>query len=111
VGSEHEIKPIATAVVAVTISTFRTEFSGRLVDPMESYAGGVTEFLTKGGAADGSIRPTWRVQGAANLIELHSRFPKAVVRLSAPQVQAHPKQRKFREPWETRRKRTTTAIG
>src|SRR5262249_29840113 len=25
---------------------------------MESYAGGVTEFLTKGGAADGSIRPT-----------------------------------------------------
>jgi len=76
-----KLNPSRQHVVAVTISTFRTEFSGRLVNPMESYAGGVTEFLTKGVAADGSIRPT-EVQSAANLIELQSRFPKAVVRLS-----------------------------
>jgi hypothetical protein len=52
---------------------------------MEIYAGGVTEILTKGGLLTGLFDQR-RIQRAANLIELHSRSPKAVVRLSAPEV-------------------------
>jgi len=86
--------------VAVTISAFRTEFSVRPgLSQWKNYAGGVTEFLTKGEAADGLFAQR-RVQRAASLSSFVADLSKPLCgyRTGGSSLFAILKQRKFVEP-------------